>query len=359
MNQFYQENLLRDYPLALAPSRPANQKRWFLDAGFRISASLGAFLPGVRVYVSQIFDVIGDRIFELRMGGGAAPDVFFISDIVTPQPYLRVNLTLVVDGDNRPDLGFGFLILGSTASDYTPGAYGPDDHPFHPGTTRLLDASPALQIRVANTPCPEDTDTAETPGPEEIIAYRGWVTDEIPRCVEISVYPPDDPSAGNPRPQNTIVPDDRGTTVVPEPVPPPAGAVSEFTPGTVTEISLRPLTVEDTIPNPPAWDAEVIGGGPLGPGLEFVQGFNTTITGDINDPTVTINFGLGAGEGFSCEGHPCEAGLALNQTVRSIAGVYGPEIEFIGGQGVDVLPSPGDHRIYLVFKSERLTSAII
>lgn len=85
--------------------------------------------------------------------------------------------------------------------------------------------------------------------------------------------------------------------------------------------------------------------------LRFKAGYNTTVAVDPNNNAITIAARLGAGEGQPCAEVPVFPGEApatgslllsggptCNQTIRSINGIGGPQLEIAAGNGVSVTP---------------------
>jgi hypothetical protein len=354
MNQFYAGNIEIDYPLVALPARPPAQREWFADAVFRIGLGAEVFNPGNRIALTAITDAGGgNRVFDFTVVGGPLNGWVFRSPAVLPEDLLRVRLDLLDTGlAPRPEVGYGFVVVGVAAA-LVVGIY---DETVVDSVIRPLFTSPGIAIRLANLVCAADTTPAEVPGTPTTIQYRGWVETPIARCVEIGVYPLGEPPVGDPRPQTEVVPNPDGDTTVDVPIPPPSETAIDFTPDAITTITLTPTTIADAIPTS-AWDAEIVPGGPLPAGPGIIPGYNAFVRGDVGGAVIEIDYILGRGLGVLCDPHPCTPGVVLSDTVRSVLGVYGPEIEFVAGSGVDVLVSPGDHRIYLVFKAERLIGA--
>jgi hypothetical protein len=276
----------------------------------------------------------------------------YVSSTLTPSDFRRVILTLVdPNGVPCPERGYGVVILGLTAELPTTTVY--PGYAVAARTIRLLESAAAPQIIIANTPCLGDSYVGEVRKPDYPITYSGRSSIEIPGCVETGVVPTGQPGAGSAVPQTVVTPDPRGSGTADTAIIPPLVSVVVQTTGVVTTVSLREIEVVDRLPTPPTYDA-----------LEVTTQLTPPVISDganirlgVDADAITIGFGLGAGTGFSCSGIlPCIPDHPAVGALKSLNGVHG-DITLVPGKGVEILESPGDHRIYLVFNAERLTSA--
>ena len=356
MNQFYVGNTEIDYPFIALPSRPAAEQAWLADAVFRVSSESDIFAdPATHIELDTI-DTTGGLTLVFKIVGGTYNDWTFTSTTGPFAEFKRMTLALADDtATPRPEKGYGYVILGTT--DPSSGVGTSLGLEMSQSTIRLLGSNPDFSIRLANAPCPGDTVPAGTPGTPVEVQYQGRSTQIIAGCVEIGIYPPGDPNAGDPLPQVAVTPDTVGanTSEVAVPTSPENIELIEF--DTITTITLTPLSVNDALPADPGYDVDVIAGGPITPGPEVFAGHNAVIAGNVNTPSIEVAFALGRGDGFTCDPVPgCAVGVKASDALKSILGVYGEALEFVPGTGVDVLPSPGDNRIYFVFNAQRLTS---
>lgn len=353
MNQFFAGNLEIDYPFAARPIRNRELQTMFADAVFRLSPESEIFDAG-RIQLTDI-DVGFYHSYTFTIVGGPYNGWYFKCSNVSWEEFKRVPLTLFTNiGLGYPHLGYGYIVLGSYE---TPTTVNGLNHDMSDSTIRLMGTDPGFSLRLANAPCPGDTVPAGTPGTPTTIDYRGRSTATIPGCVEVGIYPAGDPNAGDPLPQVAVTPDEVGDSTTEVAVPAPAESVEVIEAGSVTTITLTPLSTTDALPPDPGYDVSVIGVGPIAAGPEVFAGHNAIIAGDIGEPAISFSFGLGRGDGYSCDPVPgCGVGVRASDALKSILGVHAETLEFVPGQGVDVLASPGDNRIYFVFNAQRLTS---
>jgi hypothetical protein len=96
--------------------------------------------------------------------------------------------------------------------------------------------------------------------------------------------------------------------------------------------------------------------------VKMKPGYNTTILVNAFENAIEVSAFVGAGEGevcsqpklFSEESPPVgdfttllDGSLLCNQTIRSIDGVGGRFLDFLGGAGVNVQPVPEENKIIL------------
>lgn len=90
----------------------------------------------------------------------------------------------------------------------------------------------------------------------------------------------------------------------------------------------------------------------------FVPGFNTTVTQNLTDNSITLGAVVGAGAGEPCEPvktYPqetvpsdsslLEGGPKCNETLRSVNGVGGPLLTLIAGNGITITSMPSENRL--------------
>jgi len=100
--------------------------------------------------------------------------------------------------------------------------------------------------------------------------------------------------------------------------------------------------------------------------VRFKPGYNVSISVDQNTNTILFGVGVGTGEGTPCEevkvfptevgplaastpfsNSLLEGGPLCNELVRSINGMGGPLVQIQGGQGVIIIPDPGENKIII------------
>lgn len=90
----------------------------------------------------------------------------------------------------------------------------------------------------------------------------------------------------------------------------------------------------------------------------FVPGFNANVRQSTTDNSITLGAAVGDGAGEPCDTVPLyrgetppagstllEGGPRCNETVRSLNGIGGPQLNLIAGRGVTITSSPDDHRV--------------
>ncbi len=353
-NQFLAANTRRDYPFVIAPTRSAAERAWLADAAFVITVDAEIYSQPIPLVLASIVVSTGIS-FRFEIPSGPLAGWAFVS---TPQgldDLQRVSVALVDPSSvAHPEMGYGYIIVG-TASDL-PGVTTNPGIEVVVSTIRLLESSRALRMWVANTPCLGDSNFTEGPGGAHDIAYTGVTSTTIPGCVEIGLYPPGDPQAGDQLPQVAVTPNPQGHSTADIPIVPPAVATTELAAGAVTTISLHDAVITDTLPADPGYDAEVTSDAVVG-GAEITEGANIDL-GYESPSRLVIKFRLGGGTGFSCDAVPgCSPGTRAVNTVKSLNGVHGESITLVAGTAVEVLASEFDHRLYLVFNAEGLKGA--
>ena len=350
MNQFYAANREIDYPLKQLPSRPQAEREWLADLVVRLSRQADPFAAGTSIRLTQISGAPGNTEIVFTISGGPLNGWTLETPVTAVQDFIRLPLALYdTSSAPRPDLGYGYVVIGY-ASSLVDGSYALD---VADSTTRLLEAAAGMRIRVGNTTEQTDTQRSEVPGSGETISFRGWVEQTIPGCVEIGVYPAGHPSAGDPKTQVEIDPPCDGTTTTTGSVDTSVADTTELEPGDITTLIVTGVEITDSLVST-THDAVIDPQSPV-ESPEFLEGRNIRLSGSIEPAEIEINFSLGAGLGFSCDPIP-GVGLKAGDVVKSVMGVHGPHISFVGGPRVDIIASPGDHRIYFVFQAERLNS---
>lgn len=101
--------------------------------------------------------------------------------------------------------------------------------------------------------------------------------------------------------------------------------------------------------------------------VRFKPGYNAAIISDATTNTITFRTTLGAGEGQPCnhetklfptETGPIpadntwnnsllEGGPICKEVARSVNGIGGPLVNFVGGQGVSIVPDPGKNKLII------------
>jgi hypothetical protein len=341
-NQFYDDNLQREYPL-----RPGTSvaDAVFADAVFRItsaSEALGSASNTVQLVsltagtgTSVRFDVVGGPLAGASFRG-VIPG--------TPSVYERVRLDFYdALGALSPSQGYGWLICG-TATIPT-GTYA---DPVEPAAIRYLESALTASFRLANAPCGADTIISESQGPVGGISFQNRTATTVARCVEIATVPP------APIEQSHISPDPAGSTVVQVPIPAPVESVTSYETGATSVLTTHGIVVADSLPSGPGYDASPVGSAVLGATVE--AGHNIRLTGSVRDGVLRINYALGAGRGPYC-GPMCSPGVPGISALKSINGVQGESLEFVRGTAIDVLASPGDHILYFIVHPEKLNRA--
>lgn len=90
----------------------------------------------------------------------------------------------------------------------------------------------------------------------------------------------------------------------------------------------------------------------------FMPGFNANVRQSATDNSITLGAAVGDGEGEPCDTVPVyagesppagstllEGGPRCNETVRSLNGIGGPQLNLIAGRGVTITSSPEDNRV--------------
>jgi hypothetical protein len=353
-NQFLAANTTRDYPFVIAPDRSASERAWLADAAFVITVDAEIYAQPIPLVLSNIVVSTGVG-FRFEIPSGPLAGWAFVSTPQALDDLQRVSVAFVDPSDvAHSEMGYGYIIVGIAAE--LPVVTTGVTIEVVASTIRLLESSRALRMWVANTPCLGDSVFAETPGATRDIAYTGVTSTTIPGCVEIGLYPPGSPSAGNPLPQVAVTPDPQGHATADIPIVPPSVATTELATGAVTTISLHDAMITDALPADPGFDAEVTEDAIVG-GAEVAEGYNIDLGYD-SPSGITIKFRLGGGDGFSCDPiSGCSPGTKAVNTVKSLNGVHSESLTLVAGTDVEVLASELDHRIYLVFNAERLKGA--
>jgi len=118
---------------------------------------------------------------------------------------------------------------------------------------------------------------------------------------------------------------------------------------------------------------------PFNPGLTYVSeqclmgdvrfkpGYNTIIISDATNNTITFRAALGTGEGQPCnhetklfpaetgptseantwDNNLLEGGPICKEVARSVNGIGGPLINFVGGQGISIIPDPSKNKVII------------
>lgn len=342
-NQFYGDNLQRDYPFQKDTALPYGV---FVDAVFRVTVD-SEVLAGTNALRLISLNGAGGAIrFEI-IGGPMAGASFRGTIPAVPTLYERVRLNFYdVTSTPQPGMGYGYVILGDATV-----PTGPRADAVEPGAIRYLESGITVSFRLANAICKDDTVVSETVGGVAgTLTFQGRTENVVERCVEVAVVPPAEVT------QKRMSPDVQGATVTPVAIPRPMNAVTVYETAATTVVTARALNVSDSIPAGPGFDAAPVGSAALGAAIE--AGHNIKLTGSIRDGVIWVGYVIGAGAGVNCADVPgCTPGVPSTAALKSINGVSGENLEFVRGTAVDVLASPGDHTLYFIVHPEKLSRA--
>jgi hypothetical protein len=92
--------------------------------------------------------------------------------------------------------------------------------------------------------------------------------------------------------------------------------------------------------------------------IVFVAGYNANVRQSTTDNSITLGAAVGDGAGEPCDSVPLyegespppgstlrEGGPRCNETIRSVNGIGGPQLNLIAGRGVTITGSPEDNRV--------------
>ena len=346
-NQFLGLNELIAYPLVVSV-RDVALNGILADLVFRFAVDLGIYngvsgSPVVLATVTETVPGTWELVFEFA---AAALSTWSLVGVVTaPERYQRVSLELRDGVTPVPASGYGLLHIGDP--DALPSA------PASPGvevderTVRLMESAAAPELRVANAVCLGPTLYSGVVGAPAGTDYKGRVAAPITGCVEVTVTPEED--------QESMIPDIHGDDTFLVDVPLPSQSVPYYADGATSTITTRPFT--DTSALPVSTYDSVVDTGPVASAAVLSAGANVELRGTPELSELEIGFRLGAGTGISCAPVPgCDIGVPSVDVVKSINGAGGSVIKVAHGATVDIVESPGDHKLYVVINSEKLTS---
>lgn len=143
----------------------------------------------------------------------------------------------------------------------------------------------------------------------------------------------------------------------------------EFPSGSSSSSSSSEVCVDPEPPEPAELNAPVrvpLPNGRFTGGIKLKAGYNCVIDVNAVQNIVTIQTGLGSGEGMQCEDlRTDENGLPVHETCRDCSGmVYAveshgfgvEELQLVGGPGVLILPDADNHRIVIRLEEEGICS---
>ena len=263
---------------------------------FRITTEAEIFDVSTSIELDEINVGPGFWNATFVVAGGPYAGWRFVGGNITAE-FQRTTLTLQDPGfSNRPDKGYGYLVSGTIDGGILAGSgLGLE---MSQSSIRPLENNTALEVRLANAVCQGDTIYDGVSGPTTSIDYKGRSTVILPGCIEIGIYPPGDPNAGDPLPPVRVVDtvgdlDLRGQHQLhPRPTS-RRPSTPRSRPSTVNQ-----FTIGDTLPPDPGYDAVVIAGGPIPASPEFFAGHNTVVGGDVTAPAISFTLKLGRGDGY-------------------------------------------------------------
>ncbi len=352
MNQFITDNHYRRYPFYQSASLAFNDAL-IVDAQIVLSTDFNIYNAGSVSFdstVSQVGET--DLVFAIQsveLSGYTLQGT--ISD--TASEDTRVILTLV-DGSDvpHPELGYGFVMVGSVASLLT---YGKGVSftaiPLDPAVIRVFYPNKPVSLYVGNMTRPGPSVFGETIGAASSFELQGRVPVTTQGCTEATTAPDVD--------QVSV---DAVGEVTEIAVPIPDAPITEITNTTITTVTVHDIDILDALPVlPTAYDAVVEGGVACVAGCVVGAGYNVALSGDLADKIIEFTYQLGGGLGVDCDavpGYP-ELGTLAVDCVKSLNGchTFHGALTLQGGTGVSLVPDPAGHRILVLVNASDLTRA--
>lgn len=344
MNQFLTANHYRRLPFVEDAVLP------FADDAF----------VDARVVLAQAFGATTVSLTSLTRASSTTSFVFTITSGLLSGYMLRGSvadaaaedtrvLLALVDGSlaARPDLGYGVVFIGSTASLQLLGSSTSMSATLDPSAGRLNTANRPLVLRVGNMFRPGPASCAQTDGSAVTFALQGREAEVLDGCVEVVTAPPQDIT------QEQMVPDVTGTSTTPVAVPPPASTYTAYPNTSVTTITTHPTTINDAIPTSGV-QATVA---PVAANA-VTAGHNAKLSGSLAEKLVTFGYKLNGGTGIDCDGVlGYILGTVAGDCVKSVNGVSSADgtLVLATGAGVGLVSDQAAHRILVLVNAENLT----
>ncbi len=344
MNQYLTENHYRRFPFQ-QDTEMAFADDAVVDASVVLSTAFAA--TGVRLALIEAG--VGSTKLWFAIDSTTLPDYQLLAEVPDDTDEdTRILLSLLAsDLEPHPELGYGYLVIGSTASLAGWGAPVEPDSELDRNVIRAMRTNQALTIRVANKTRPGPSSCAETAGAESVTSLLGRVATEVAGCVELTTSPDIDQVSAD---------EDGNTAEVP--IVPPEVTLTRYADGVVTEITTTLATITDAIPElPDGYDA-IVDTGAVEVSPVVAAGHNVDLSGNLSDGQLTIGYRLGGGDGIDCTGVKGydDLGRLAKDCVKSVNGAHtlDGKLALASSGDLSLLSDPLGHRIIVLVNSQDL-----
>jgi hypothetical protein len=343
VNQYLTENLYRRFPFVQTATLPFSDAV-VIDAQIVIGSN--QYQAGNVVTLVSLVRSSGQTIFHFLV----TPIGLAITCTV---PDSTVEQTRILASFSSPQDGYGFLVIGSTASLITlsPGTI-TMSAALDPTVVRLAGAVGAFNVTVANMPRSVKATEQETHGTPRNISTVTRESVQTLACVEYPNIPVTTQASVDPTTYAVTM------IAIPQPVD---YVVTAMDTGTIVT-TVTPNTPTDFVPTPAAYATT---NGSVSVGFGFLGGYNLVLSGNQTAGTLVFGYQYAPSVPQTLCGLPAlspapypsgELGTLSIDCVKSVNGVYTTDgaLTLTAGSNVSIISDPGGHRLLLVVNPQNL-----